>query len=208
MKNLSIRTAGRSLCLCLTAITFLILGQGAACADEVTISGSTTGNASGVSQLTFIGSTNFTVTTVLGVGALSGTNNLGTVFLSIGPAQMVSGSFTLNITFTAPNGIAGGQGRSFDATVAGAVSPFGGIEGVLIDFDNAPVVFTFNDGFNSGFFTLALADLFLPSGEGGFVTARITGSQTSIPEPATLFLLGTGVVGVAARARRKFQIRK
>lgn len=208
MKNLSIRTAGRSLCLCLTALTVLIFGQGAACADEVTISGSTTGNASGVSQLAFFGSTNFTVTTVLGAGALIGTNNLGTVILSIGPAQMVSGSLTVNITFTAPNGIAGGQGRSFDASVAGTLSPFGGIEGVLIDFDNAPVVFTFNDGLNSGFFTLALADLFLPSGEGGFITARITGSQTSIPEPATLFLLGTGVVGVAARARRKFQIRK
>ena len=41
------------------------------------------------------------------------------------------------------------------------------------------------------------------SGQGGFLRAAITGSQTAIPEPATLFLLGTGLIGVAVRARRK-----
>ena len=74
---------------------------------------------------------------------------------------MVSGSFTLNITFTVPVGIAGGQSRSFNATVAGIVSPFVGVEGVAIDFNNTPVLFTFNDRVNSGFFTLALEDLFV-----------------------------------------------
>ena len=44
---------GRSLFLCLIAITFLLLAQTAARADEVTISGSATGNAAGVPQLTF-----------------------------------------------------------------------------------------------------------------------------------------------------------
>jgi hypothetical protein len=63
------------------------------------------------------------------------------------------------------------------------------------------VVFTFNDGVNSGFFTLALEDIFVMSGQGGFLRAGITGSQTAIPEPATLFLLGTSLVGVAVRSR-------
>jgi hypothetical protein len=202
MRKWSIRTVGRSLFLCLTAITFLFLGQTAACADEVTISGSATGNASGVPQLTFEGNANFTATTVLGVGALSGSNSLGTFFLSVSAAQMVSGSFTLNITFTVPVGIAGGQSSIFNATVAGIVSPFVGVEGVAIDFNNTPVLFTFNDGVNSGFFTLAIEDSFVMSGQSSLLRAGIIGSQAAIPEPATLFLLGTGLVSVAARVRR------
>lgn len=203
-----IRTAGRSFFLSLIAITFLAFGPSSARADEVTISGSTTGTVSGIPRLTFTGSPNFTVTTTLGVASLIGlNNNLGTFTLSIAgldQAQSVAGSFTLNITFTGPGGIAGGQGRSFNANLTGTISPFSGFEGVLIDFDNAPVLFTFNDGVNSGSFTLALPDVLIPSGSSGAqITARITGSQTAIPEPATLFLLCTGLIGVAACARTR-----
>lgn len=139
MKKFSIRTAGRSLFLSLIAITFLAFGQPSARADEVTISGSTTGTVSGIPRLTFTGSPGFTGTTTMGIGSLIGlNNNLGTFSLSIaglGQAQSVAGSFTLNITFTGPSGIADGQGRSFNANLTGTISPFSGFEGVLIDFD-------------------------------------------------------------------------
>ena len=81
---------------------------------------------------------------------------------------------------------------------------------MLIDFNNTPVPFTFNDGVNSGSFTLALPDLLVPSGSSGAqITARITGSQTAIPEPATLFLLTTGLIGAAAGARtRHYRLRE
>jgi PEP-CTERM motif len=208
MKKRGIRTARRSLFLSLTAMTFLAFGQSSARGDEVTISGSTTGTVTGIPRLTFTGNPNFTGTTTLGVGSLIGlNNNLGTFILSIaglGQAQSVAGSFTLNVTFTGPAGIAGGQGRSFNANLTGTISPFSGFEGVLIDFNNTPVLFTFNDGVNSGSFTLALNDILIPSGDAGVqITARITGSQTVIPEPATLFLLGTGLIGVAAASRAK-----
>src|SRR5918992_251925 len=116
MKKFSIRTAGRVLFLSLIAITFPAFGQSSARADEVTISGSTTGTVSGIPRLTFAGSPNFTVTTTLGVASVIGpNNNLGIFTLSIAgldQEQSVAGSFTLNITFTGPAGIAGGQGRS------------------------------------------------------------------------------------------------
>ena len=185
------------------AIALFSFGQTEARADEVTISGSTTGTVVGVPQLTFTGNSNFTGTTSLGIGSLSGPNSLGSFFLSTSPQQLVSGSFTLNVTFTSPTGITGGQGTTYTATITGSVSPNINQGGVTIDFDNAPVVFTFNDGTNTGTFSLAIADVFVQSGQSASLTAGITGQQNPIPEPTTMLLLGTGLAGVAARARRR-----
>src|SRR5215211_4990751 len=189
------RTSGRSLFLCLLALAFLTLGAGAARADEVTISGSTTGTVTNVPQLTFAGN-NFTGTTFLGVGSLSGANSLGSFFLATSPGQLVMGSFTLDVTFTVPTGIAGGQGTTYTATIDGSVSPNVNQGGVDITFNNPVQTFTFNDGINTGSFTLSVADLFVQSGQSALLTAGIRGSQSPIPEPATMLLLGTGLAGV------------
>jgi hypothetical protein len=192
----------KPLLLSIFAIALFTLAQSEARADEVTISGSTTGVVSGVPQLTFAGNS-FTGTTVLGVGSLSGANNLGTFFLSTAPTQSLSGSFTLNVTFTVPSGINGGQGTSFTATITGSVSPNVDDGGVNIHFNNPTQVFTFSSGTTTGSFTLSLADLFVQSGRTAQITAGITGSQTTVPEPATLLLLGTGLSGIAAGVRRR-----
>jgi hypothetical protein len=70
-----------------------------------------------------------------------------------------------------------------------------------------PLTFTFDNG---GIFTLALSDsLFLMDNLwNGNVAATLTYAQASgqpltVPEPATLFLFGTAVAGLAARARRR-----
>lgn len=193
----------KPLALSIAAIAFFTLAQGVARADEVTITGSTTGVVSGVPQLTFTGNANFTGTTSLGIGSLSGPNSLGSFFLSTAPSQLVAGSFTLNVTFSVPSGIAGGQGATYTATIVGSVSPNINQGGVNIDFDNTPQVFTFNDGTNTGSFSLTIADLFVQSGQAANVTAGITGSQNPIPEPATMLLLGTGLSGIAAGVRRR-----
>lgn len=192
----------KSLSIAIIFVGVMILAQGQARADEVTISGFTTG-ASSVGQLTFTGNSAFTNTTFLGIGALSGANNLGTFFLSTAPGQLVGGLFNLNITFTSPTGINGGQGATYTATVQGSVSPNANQGGVNINFDNAPVVFTFNDGTNFGSFSLTLVDLFVESGQAANLTAGTTGQQTAIPEPATLLLLGTGLTGIAAKLRKR-----
>jgi hypothetical protein len=176
--------------------------------------------------LTFVNAT-FSGTTAGGFLGLNGSpvapptqnvNNLGALFLSTTPATYLN-EIALRVTFTAPEGIFGSLKGSlvFEAVIRGTVTsdPISG--GVTINFSNIPTLLTFTDP-NCGNTTVPLQQTTCGMGTFSFrvnpisilpgqlvpITGQITGAQqTAIPEPATMFLLSTGLAGIAARFRRR-----
>jgi len=228
----------RQTLIALAAVAVIALSGAQAKADEVFISGYTNGcfncaappNTSATQTatlggLTYVNST-FAGTTAAGFRGLGGNaiapptqnvNNLGAFSLSTTPFTYTGNAFSLRVSFTAPEGVAGGGSTVFTATLTGTVTSDPNSGGVFLDFNNTPVLFTFSDPncqattiagqqttCGTGSFFFSVNDLAIDPGQMESITGQITGAQQStIPEPMTMLLFGTGLAGVAAKVRRR-----
>lgn len=216
-------TGVRKFLLSLSAVSILAVVSATAHADTITITGKQTGNAATATVVCeFNSQTNtftFTITNTSAITSPGSTSTITSIGFDLPPLGNASASGL--------NGFTGMQAPSLSSTFDFSDADLGNVPA---DFNNVVLDFGFTTGANENF-AGGSPNLGLLPGESasftvtgaaftGFTEAQIcnaifvrfqntpgggsdVGTSTAIPEPSTMLLLGTALVGLGGIVRRR-----